>query len=179
MKKYRKVIALSAFFLITYSIFGQTVELNSAERRVTTQRGMAVLGGWAVGNIAIGTALSFSTQEDTRYFHQMNAAWNLVNLSIAGVGLLTTGRNDASEDFISANEIQRRLESALLFNAGLDIGYMAAGWALLERSRRGLPDSARLSGFGSALILQGGFLFAFDLIVYLALRQSRPTIEFQ
>ena len=51
-----------------------------------------------------------------------------------------------------------------LFNAGLDVGYMATGAYLWERGIR--KDSRGLKGYGQSLILQGGFLFTFDLIMY-------------
>ena len=54
----------------------------NAERIELNTWGMVVLLGWAVGNIGVGTAGYFTTSGSTRYLHQGNAAWNLVNLAI-------------------------------------------------------------------------------------------------
>lgn len=129
------------------------------------KKGMIVLGTWATLNLLTGSAGNFLSAKDTKYFHQMNAGWNIVNLGIAGYALYNLGQTDPlslsySE---SVSELQN-LDKILLFNAGLDFGYMAAGAWLWERGLR--KDSQRLEGYGKSLILQGGFLLAFDLILY-------------
>jgi hypothetical protein len=70
----------------------------------------------------------------------------------------------------------QNFEKILLFNAGLDVGYMALGAFLWERGLR--KDSDRLTGYGQSLILQGGFLFTFDLVLYFMNRsQSSQVLE--
>ena len=49
---------------------------------------MTVLGSWAIGNIVVGASLQGSSEGTTKYFHRMNAGWNLVNLGLAGAGFL-------------------------------------------------------------------------------------------
>ena len=97
----------------------------------------------------------------------MNAGWNLVNAGIAGFALYNLSQMDASAFTYtqSLSELQS-LDKFLLLNAGLDVGYMAAGAWLWERGLR--KKSNRLEGYGKSLILQGGFLLAFDLILYFA-----------
>jgi hypothetical protein len=170
----RAAALLILIFIGSGFLQAQDDALQVEERSRMTRIGMSVLGGWALGNIALGLPLYLQSSGETRSFHEMNIGWNVVNLGIAGAGFLSTPTADAAIGYDQALAEQRRLESALLFNAGLDIGYMAAGWALLERSKRGLPDSQRLSGWGTSLILQGGFLFIFDMAFYLFLRQVRP-----
>jgi hypothetical protein len=63
---------------------------------------------------------------------------------------------------IREHESIRRI---LLFNAGLDVGYMATGLYLRERANRA-ENSERLRGYGNSLLLQGAFLFTFDLIMF-------------
>lgn len=96
----------------------------------------------------------------------MNAGWNFVNLGIAGFALYGISQMDASALSYSESlgELQN-LDKILLFNAGLDVGYMAAGAWLWERGIR--KESQRLEGYGKSLILQGGFLFMFDLVLYM------------
>jgi hypothetical protein len=49
---------------------------------------------------------------------------------------------------------------------------MATGLYLMERSKRATRNQDLLKGYGSSLILQGGFLFAFDIIMFLVQRES-------
>jgi hypothetical protein len=51
-------------------------------------------------------------------------------------------------------------------NAGLDVAYVMTGFFLIEKGKNSANNADRLKGFGYSLILQGGFLFAFDLIMY-------------
>ena len=140
---------------------------NYAQKSYDLQKnGMIVLGTWATLNLISGSAGYFLSAKNTKYFHQMNAGWNIVNLGIAGFALYNLGQSDASLTGYSESVSElRNLDKILLFNAGLDFGYMAAGAWLWERGLR--KDSKRLEGYGKSLILQGGFLLAFDLVLYL------------
>jgi hypothetical protein len=137
---------------------------------------MSVLGSWAVGNILVGTPLYFTSDGPRRRFHEMNVAWNLVNLGIAGAALAGAVRDEPNLSVEQAREEQRRLESALLLNIGLDTAYIASGWALLERSQRSVPDSDRWRGYGYSLLVQGGFLLVFDLVFYLFQRNTKSVV---
>lgn len=129
------------------------------------KKGMILLGSWASLNILSGSAGHFLSENDTKYLHQMNAGWNLVNLGIASFALYGISQIDASGLSYSESltELQN-LDKILLLNAGLDVGYMAAGAWLWERGSR--KNSHRLKGYGKSLVLQGAFLFTFDLILY-------------
>ncbi|MEL6141610.1 MAG: hypothetical protein AAFU67_08325 [Bacteroidota bacterium] len=131
------------------------------------RRAMLVLGGWAVSNIALGASLRGNATGETRYFHDMNAYWNVVNLGIAGLGYFAALREDPSAlDVYGTIQKHYAFQKILLFNAGLDIGYILGGLYLTERARRGGENADRLKGFGKSIMLQGGFLFAFDLVNY-------------
>ena len=146
------------------------------DRISMNSNGMLVLGGWAVTNIAIGSIGMTQTSGNTKYFHQMNAAWNTVNLAIAGFGYY--GLRGQSADIGLSETITEfhNFEKILLFNAGLDVGYMAMGAYLWERGIR--TDSERLRGYGQSMILQGAFLFVFDGILYFMSRaESSRLIE--
>ncbi|WP_142454691.1 DUF6992 family protein [Gracilimonas mengyeensis] len=130
------------------------------------KKGMILLGSWATLNILSGSTGYFLSEKSPRYFHQMNAAWNLVNLGIAGFAYYQIAQNDVlSWNYSESLQQLQSLDKILLFNAGLDIGYMATGAWLWERGLR--KDSNRLIGYGKSLLLQGGFLFAFDVVLYL------------
>lgn len=150
-------------------------QLNEA-RIDTGLVGMEVLLAWSAANLAAG-GIGYATDEPRRYFHQMNAAWNVVNAGIATAGLLGL-RSELGVQVTGAEALQEAVhfEKILLLNAGLDVAYVAAGGLLYERGRR--KNSERLRGYGQSLWLQGGFLFAFDLVVYFAThRHTTDLIE--
>lgn len=156
-------LAFSGFLLAQNN---QQYLIDFNQQRINHQRrAMTVLGGWAIGNIALGAALSSRHSGPEKHFHQMNAYWNVVNLGIAGLGYLAAAKEDPTLlDFYQTNSKHFSFQKVLLFNAGLDIGYVLGGFYLKERARRGGEHADRLQGFGNAVILQGGFLFAFDLL---------------
>jgi len=141
--------------------------LKQNRRRLDINRkGMGALLGWAAGNIGVG-AYGWATAERdrARYFHQMNLMWNGVNAAIGGLGL-TQALNEDPEGLNTVETIEktRSMQQILLFNAGLDVAYVAAGFWLRERGEN--RGDARLSGYGDSLLVQGGFLFAFDLVLW-------------
>ncbi len=143
----------------------ELIELN-ANRNNISQKGMFVLGSWAVGNIAYSGVMASRTNGRDRYFHQMNVYWNLVNAAIAGFGYYgsVTAANDLGLYETSKEHFQ--IQKILLLNAGLDLAYVAGGFYMKERANRPNVNQERLRGFGDSLILQGGFLFVFDVILY-------------
>lgn len=99
------------------------------------KKGMILLGSWATLNIISGSAGYFLSEKDTKYFHQMNAGWNLVNLGIAGFALYNISQMDASTlSYSEAVTELQKLDKILLFNSGLDLGYMATGAWMWERA---------------------------------------------
>lgn len=138
------------------------------QRNIDHQKtAMIALGGWAVVNIGAGLGFSQRTTGETKYFHQMNALWNTVNLAIAGIGYWSiSGVDPVGWDLATGLSKHQNFQKILLFNAGLDVGYILGGIYLQERARRPDVNSDRLRGFGKAIVLQGGFLMAFDLINY-------------
>ena len=127
---------------------------------------MLTLGSWAIGNIAVGTVFYFNTSGQNKYFHQMNAAWNLVNLGIAGLGYYSAVHPDTVLTLTESLRQQSNIEKILLFNAGLDVAYVMTGFYLRERAKNSEKSSDRFRGYGNSLILQGSFLFLFDVTVY-------------
>lgn len=151
-----------------------TVLREFSEQRIRHQKTLGLtLGGYSLGNIALGSVMASRTSGETKYFHQMNVYWNLINLGIAGAGLLgSRKRNSNGETLAQAIRQHQTMKQVLLFNAGLDVAYIVGGAYLRERSRAGLPvtrpDRAeQLRGYGKSVMLQGGFLLAFDMVNYL------------
>lgn len=153
--------------LVAYSF----TDFSQARTRLD-QRGLSVLGGWAVGNLLVSGIATGQTEGSAHYFHQMNLGWGAVNLALAGAGYLAARRAARSPSTTRADNVRRQLktENLYLLNAGLDVAYLAAGAYLLEKGRN--PSAAgspsRWRGYGQSLVLQGGFLLLFDGAQYAA-----------
>ena len=153
------------------SLFAQEMSLNLPafnQQSLSHQKtAMLTLGGWAVANIAAGAALQGSAEGSTKHFHRMNALWNGVNLAIAGFGYYSAMKSDpAAWDLTSSLSKHNGFQKVLLFNAGLDVGYIMGGLYLTERAKRPDVNSDQLKGFAQSIMLQGAFLMAFDLVNY-------------
>lgn len=161
---------LTALFLInTFFIYAQNIDLQSfnARRIKDSKTDMMILGGWALGNMAVSGILLGNTEGVTKGYHQMNIGWNAVNLTIAGFGYLAALKsNPANFDLYGSINEHYKIQKIFLFNAGLDVGYMAAGAYVIERSKSTLKNPGQIKGFGQAIIVNGAFLFAFDLVNY-------------
>ncbi|MEO0583146.1 MAG: hypothetical protein AAF135_13060 [Bacteroidota bacterium] len=151
-------------------LWAQSELLNEInQQRIRLNKGnMYVLGAWAVGNIGVSGYLRSRTTGNVRYFHEMNAIWNFVNLGLAAGGLYGSFVEDPSTYTAwETYRAQQNIEKILLFNMALNFTYMTAGGYLIERSKRANDRPERLEGYGQSLIMQGGFLFVFDLTQYL------------
>ncbi len=141
--------------------------LINQDRQQLNQKSMLILGGWAVGNIGFSGAMMTQTEGSQFYFHQMNVAWNAVNLTLAGVGYFSAKRADISSYNLSKTVTEQyKIQKILLLNTGLDVAYMAGGLYFLERSKVEEDNAEQWKGYGQSLILQGGFLFVFDIFQY-------------
>jgi len=142
-------------------------------RRVQlSQRATWVLGGWADANLGAGAMVRGQAERGSEawYFGNMTMGWSAINLGIAVPGLLALRKEARSPlDIPGTFKAQRRTEALYLINTGLDLGYMGLGLWMQERGLRTAgEDGLRLRGFGNAIIVQGAFLFAYDLVAYVA-----------
>jgi glucose uptake protein GlcU len=178
-----KKIYLSLFLTLSFGyLFAQTVDLQHFNeiRLNKTKTAMTILGTWAVGNIAVGSVLASKKEGEDKAFHQMNALWNGVNLTLAGFGLYSAVTADpASFGLFETFNEQQKLQKILLFNAGLDVGYMAGGLYFREKGKNtlDLEKSVKYKGWGKSILLQGAFLFAFDLGTYFVLSSNNSEIK--
>lgn len=147
------------------------------ERRLSaTARGMQVLTGWALANMAVGvTGWAVAEDERWRSFHLMNAGWNVVNLGLGASGWWGAAKTDPSSlDLASSLQEVVGLENLLLFNAGLDVAYIVGGsalwWAGSERERQDW------TGWGQSVVLQGAFLLGFDLVMWAVEKSFRDEL---
>ncbi|UPT67048.1 MAG: hypothetical protein M0D57_22000 [Sphingobacteriales bacterium JAD_PAG50586_3] len=147
-----------------------------ATRYAKTNRAHAiVLGSWGAVNLLGGTAWALGSTGQTRQFNVMNAAWGGINLGIASLMFIGLKKENAKTYSLYDNiQRQAQLEKVLLFNTGLDVGYVMGGLAMNYYGQ--LPDAKngqRLQGFGKSIMVQGGFLFVQDLVFYLLHANNR------
>jgi len=90
---FRYLLILIVFLFVSlFSGAQNTNNLNSFKDFAQSYQkinrvGMWVLGSWAVGNMIVGcVSLASGLQGEGKYIQQMNVAWNLVNVGLAGFG---------------------------------------------------------------------------------------------
>jgi hypothetical protein len=157
------LLLLGTFSLPALAQDSAALEVFNLTRLEYNRQGMWILGSWALLNLLIGTVRGFQTRGQVQAFHQMNAYWNLVNLGIAGYGFWQASQVSLVVNFWEVLTAQQQIEKVLLFNAALDVAYMAIGFFLLERGLR--LEKKRWIGFGKSILLQGAFLLLFDGIL--------------
>ncbi|MDB5243125.1 MAG: hypothetical protein JWP57_3750 [Spirosoma sp.] len=152
-----------------------------SEQRIRHQKVLGLaLGSYSLANIAIGSLAASRTSGEAMYFHRMNVYWNLINLGIAGVGLLGLRKqNPNGETLAQAIRQQQTMQQVLLFNAGLDVAYIVGGAYLRERSVTRPDRTDQLQAYGKSVMLQGGFLLVFDMVNYLIFKHRSDNQQEQ
>lgn len=137
-------------------------------RNGITKTAMLTLGAWAAANITTGFIIAGQTQGQTKYVWQMNAYWNLVNGGLAVMGYIRARQAMNRKYGFSENESEQiSIEKLYALNFGLDLAYIATGFFLREKgmNNTNLKSQNQLMGYGTSLIIQGGFLLLMDGIV--------------
>lgn len=143
----------------------------------TSRMGMTSLNAWAVSNIAVGGIAYNGSAGKERYFHQMNIFWNVVNLGIGIPGLIGTYKS-REQDFESVYKYQKKLENVYVLNMGLDISYIATGWALDNFGKTKTGETAdRFKGYGNSLVMQGSYLLLHDLVMYFFYKSNNKRLD--
>lgn len=70
-----------------------------------------------------------------------------------------------------------KMSKILLMNAGLDVAYITGGFLMKEMAKTRPNKEDILTGYGRSLILQGGFLLAFDIVLYSVLSSKGGDLE--
>ncbi len=122
---------------------------------------------WSVLSIAVGFVLT-PLNSFWRGFGWQAVGWGVIDAAIALFGRESARKRQALPDAATRLERERHNLSLLLWiNAGLDVLYLLGGRALAERRQ----SSRMLRGTGWGIVLQGAFLFLFD--VYHAINLPR------
>ena len=157
------------FWLMVFTavLRAQDLKTFNEERIKRDQALMLTLGSWASAN-AVSGAIGWTTAKspEMKSFHQTNVMWNAVNLGLAVPGYLKARNAKAVMSLSATLSEQQKTERIFLFNSGLDIAYITAGFLLRSMALNQQSKTDQLNGFGKGLILQGSFLFAFDLTAF-------------
>ncbi len=165
----KKFFPLLSFLFLGTMVFGQDLNQDlvdfNLERNKLNQKGMTVLASWSVLNIAWSSTQLNNSDPLKQSYHQMNLGWNAVNLVIAGFGIYQAHKFSGDLTVWQSLEEQASIKRILAVNAALDLAYVASGFYLREYAFRA-DNFARYEGFGRAVIVNGAFLFGFDVLMY-------------
>ena len=157
---------LLIYFLLSQSAIAQVADYQRDYNKINEQL-MLTLGSYAVGNFAISGAGYFAAEDEyTKHFHEMNVMWNTVNFGLALPGYLKARKNAGDWDAAEMERQQRKTQSIFLINSAVDIGYIATGMYLRGEAENRPDEADMFRGYGDSMVLQGSFLFAFDLVAY-------------
>ena len=128
---------------------------------------------WSVVSIVLGGWLMRKDNANQRGFGQQAATWGVIDAAIALGGWFGSQQRSRAADGqhpeVQAKET-RNLRRLLWINAGLDVLYMLGG---LWWSRKDDPQGRGWAGHGWGVVVQGAFLFVFDLIHALLLKNRQ------
>ncbi len=146
------------------------------------RRGLAVaLGAWGGASVVAGAGLAVLDRLGRgggalRGAARQSAAWGAVDVVVALLAARDARRARGDRSPAGERRDAERLRRVLLVNAGLDVGYVAAGLALLRRRRLRGSD---VTGDGAAVVVQGAALLVVDVAAARrlgrALRRARTT----
>ena len=159
-------ISVLSFLICSNLAFAQVADYQRDYNKINEHL-MLTLGSYAVGNFAVSGAGYFSAEDEyTKRFHEMNVMWNTVNFGLALPGYLKARNNAGDWDAAEMERQQRKTQSIFLINSAVDIGYIATGMYLRGEAENRPDESDMFRGYGDSMVLQGSFLFAFDLVAY-------------
>jgi len=125
---------------------------------------------WSVLSIAGGALLQLARSPFWRAFGQQAMGWGAIDAALALFGRRGVEKKvQRGYPPVEAAKDLHNLRRILWFNAGLDVLYMAGGLALLRR------DDETQRGHGAGILVQGLFLFKFDLIHALLAKPGKAT----
>lgn len=116
---------------------------------------------WAIFSMVSGFLLQRSRRPLLKGIGSQAVGWGIIDAAIAIFGQQSAERKQASATPLTEVQHARSLRRLLWINALLDVGYVAAGWWVVRTKGR---TSESWRGHGWGVIIQGKFLFVFDLV---------------
>jgi len=131
---------------------------------------------WSTLSVAAGVILMLTGGEFWRGFGLQALVWGLIDGAIAGLGRRSAARRRIRGPH-TADALTREaanMRRILWINTGLDVLYVTGGLLLAYTSAARNPFAA---GNGWGIVLQGGFLFFFDLFHALAVPRKETDLS--
>ncbi len=125
---------------------------------------------WAQWSTIVGLMISTSRSQFNKGFASQMISWGVIDGLIAYFGNRSSQKRRQQPDGYAQEvlaEQTRNLRLALWINAGLDVMYVITGFLLAGRSKKKMTR-----GIGWGIVVQGGFLFLFDLYHALTLDEA-------
>ena len=166
----KKIFTIFILFAVFSTLSAQQISSKdlfdfNRSRNKKTSKGLKILGGWAIANMATSGYLYYHSNGVDNYFHQMNVMWNGANTLIVAASLLPKEKNDMN--LAKTINWQSNTESTYIANAALDLIYSSIGLYLTEKAKNDLAHHDKFQGWGNSLIYNGGFLFLFDTSMFI------------
>lgn len=163
--KHTALLTILLVFMVAANAQGLP-EFNKERYRIN-ETGFLVLSSWSVANIGAGAIGMSSSHGQAKYFHQMNLIWGAVNFVVAFPGYLGARKSNNDLSLEASVKGQSAVEKTFIFNAGLDVAYMAGGAWFLQKANSYSGDKYdKYKGYGKSIVIQGAFLFLFDAVMF-------------
>jgi hypothetical protein len=131
---------------------------------------------WSVLSVLISALTFLSADPFLRGLSIQFFAWGVIDGVIALFGARASAKKQASIQEAGRSEVEtkeaRWLSRILWINIGLDVFYVLGGFWLMQTWG---ADSPLWRGHGVGIVIQGGFLFFFDLFHAFSLRNLRTN----
>lgn len=111
---------------------------------------------WSILSVLFGLAACFASDNFLRGFGIQGVAWGLIDFAIAFLGAKSAARRKSTAD---PKDEAFFIRKALRINFGLDVLYILGGFWVIQTY-----SESFWQGTGWGIVLQGAFLFLFDLI---------------
>jgi hypothetical protein len=139
---------------------------------VFQRRALAPLLRWGIGSSLLGAGLLLVPRPFWRQFGLQAVSWGVIDVLLAMFGRrqALVRAEQLAAGTLEESDIEREaatFERILLVNAGLDVGYIAAG-GLTAAVFADHPDRR---GIGVGILVQGLFLLLFDALLARDVRQ--------
>lgn len=122
---------------------------------------------WSGLSAAASLPLILDTWKPYRDMGGQFLAWGAIDAIIAIAGQRASDKKQA--EGADPQQEAKKLRRLLWINTGLDVFYVAGGIHLLQR------EKGKWRGHGAGIIVQGAFLFFFDLIHAIRVPQLRES----
>ncbi len=164
---------LCGLLLLPFAAFSQPLTQSPLLRTFNETRNeihaksMLVLGLWSLANFTAAALQYPASDGRSRYFHEISTFWSAANLGRAALGYWRARTAGTVLSPAETQRAQRRTVRWQWVNLGIDALAIAGGAYLISRGNDATATGERLQGYGTGMVLQGGFQLAFDGLVLL------------